>query len=87
MHGSLIVGMELRISQIEDKLSDVDARASEEADCNANDRDLDRFIYSGWLFSIFFKPSLTLSFISQYLKVFKTISGLNITVIYHSPRL
>ena len=47
MHGSLIVGMELRISQIEDKLSDVDARASEEADCNANDRDLDRFIYSG----------------------------------------
>ena len=71
MHGSLIVGMELRISQIEDKLSDVDARASEEADCNANDRDLDRFIYSGWLFSIFFKPSLTLSFISQYLKVFK----------------
>ena len=87
MHGSLIVGMELRISQIEDKLSDVDARASEEADCNANDRDLDRFIYSGWLFSIFFKLSITLSFISQYLKVFKIISGLNITVIYHSPRL
>ena len=47
MHGLLIVGMELRISQIEDKLSDVDARASEEADCSANDRDLDRFIYSG----------------------------------------
>ena len=47
MHGSLIVGMELRISQLEDKMSDVDARASEEADCNANDRDLDRFIYSG----------------------------------------
>ena len=50
MHGSLIVGMELRISQIEDKLSDVDARASEEADCSANDRDLDRFIYSGLKF-------------------------------------
>ena len=47
MHGSLIVGMELHISQIEDKLSDVDARASEEADCSANDRDLDCFIYSG----------------------------------------
>ena len=47
MHGSLIVGIEHRLSQIEDKLSDVDARASEEADCNANDRDLDRFIFSG----------------------------------------
>ena len=47
MHGSLIVGMELRISQSEDKLSDVDACASKEADCNATDQDLDRFIYSG----------------------------------------
>ena len=47
MHGSLIVGIEHRLSQLEDKLSDVDARASEEADCNANDRDLDRFIFSG----------------------------------------
>ena len=47
MHGSLIVGMELRITQLEDKLSDVDARASEEADCGANERELDRFIYSG----------------------------------------
>ena len=49
MHGSLIVGMEHRISLLEDKMSDVDARASEEADCNANDRDMDRFIYSGKL--------------------------------------
>ena len=47
MHGSLIAGMESRINQIEEKLSDVDARASEEADCNANERDLDRFIFSG----------------------------------------
>ena len=47
MHGSLIVGIEHRLNQIEDKLSDVDARASEEADCNSNDRDLDRFIFSG----------------------------------------
>ena len=47
MHGSLIVGMELRLTQLEDKLSDVDARASEEADCGANERELDRFIYSG----------------------------------------
>ena len=50
MHGSLIVGMELRISQIKDKLSDVDARGSKVADCSANDRDLDRFIYSGLIF-------------------------------------
>ena len=47
MHGSLIVGIEHRLNQIEDKLYDVDARASEEADCNSNDRDLDRFIFSG----------------------------------------
>ena len=47
MHGSLIVGMEQRLDQIEAKLSDVDARASEEADCANNERDLDRFIYSG----------------------------------------
>ena len=37
----------MRLSQLEDKMSDVDARASEEADCNANERDLDRFIFSG----------------------------------------
>ena len=30
----------MRLSQLEDKMSDVDARASEEADCNANERDL-----------------------------------------------
>ena len=47
MHGSLLVGVELRLTQIESKLSDVDARASEDADCGANERDLDRFIYSG----------------------------------------
>ena len=60
MHGSLIVGIEHRLNQIEDKLSDVDARASEEADCNSNDRDLDRFIFSGeysiCIFSIKFEP-------------------------------
>ena len=50
MHGSLIVGMEQRLDQIEAKLSDVDARASEEADCATNERDLDRFIYSGMCF-------------------------------------
>ena len=30
-------------------MSDVDARASEEADCGSNERELDRFIYSGKL--------------------------------------
>ena len=48
MHGSLIAGMESRINQIEEKLSDVDARASEEADCGANEHEMDRFIYSGY---------------------------------------
>ena len=53
MHGSLIVGIEHWLNQIEDKLSDVDARASEEADCNSNDRDLDRFIFSGnYIFNV-----------------------------------
>ena len=47
MHGLLIVGIESRLSVLQDKLSDVDARASEEADCSANERDLDRLIYSG----------------------------------------
>ena len=59
MHGSLIVGMELRLTQLEDKMSDVDARASEEADCGSNERELDRFIYSGKL--IFFLVLLTSS--------------------------
>ena len=53
MHGSLIVGIEHRLNQIEDKLSNVDARASEEADCNSNDRDLNRFIFSGdYIFNV-----------------------------------
>ena len=34
-------------------MSDIEARASEEADCNANDRDLDRFIYSGEFLTIY----------------------------------
>ena len=57
MHGSLIVGMEMRLSQLEDKMSDVDARASEEADCNANERDMDRFIFSGA--NLFFASVIT----------------------------
>ena len=45
--------MEHRLTQLETKMSDIDARASEEADCNANDRDLDRFIYSGEFLTIY----------------------------------
>ena len=49
--------MEHRLTQLETKMSDIDARASEEADCNANDRDLDRFIYSGEFIDDVFKCS------------------------------
>ena len=65
MHGSLIVGMEQRLDQIEAKLSDVDARASEEADCATNERDLDRFIYSGmcFVYNLDFRPRLVLIFL------------------------
>ena len=47
LQGSLINGLESRVSQIEDKLSDQDARGSEEFDNAANERDLHRFILSG----------------------------------------
>ena len=61
MHGSLIAGMESRINQIEEKLSDVDARASEEADCGANEREMDRFIYSGYYLCILLTNSKILN--------------------------
>lgn len=35
------------MSVVEDRLSDVDARGSEETDNLANERDLDRFILTG----------------------------------------
>ena len=61
MHGSLIAGMESRINQIEEKLSDVDARASEEADCGANEREMDHFIYSGYYLFILLTTSKILN--------------------------
>ena len=61
MHGSLIAGMESRINQIEEKLSDVDARASEEADCGANELEMDRFIYSGYYLFILLTNSKILN--------------------------
>ena len=47
LHGALINGLESRVSQIEDKLSDLDARGSEEHDNLANERELHRFILTG----------------------------------------
>ena len=47
VHGGLIVGLEARVSSIEEKLSDLDARGSEERDNLANERNLDRFVMSG----------------------------------------
>ena len=47
MNGALINGLEARVSKIEDKLEDIDARTSEEADNALNEREMDRFIMSG----------------------------------------
>ena len=40
-------GLEARVAVVEDKLCDLDARGSEEADNLANERELDRFILTG----------------------------------------
>ena len=47
VHGARISGLEERMSIVEDHLSDVNARGSEESDNLANERDLDRFILTG----------------------------------------
>ena len=47
VNGALIHGIESRVNVIESKLSDIDARTSEEADNALNERELDRFIMSG----------------------------------------
>ena len=47
MNGALINGLEARVSDLEDKLEDIDARTSEEADNALNEREMDRFIMSG----------------------------------------
>ena len=47
INGALINGLEARVSVIEEKMSDIDARTSEEADNSLNERELDRFIMSG----------------------------------------
>ena len=52
IHGARISGLEDRMDQVEDRICDLDARGSEEADNLANDRDLDRFILTGNSFQI-----------------------------------
>jgi len=47
LQGSLINGIESRLTEVEERLSDLDARGSEEHDNLANERDLNRFILSG----------------------------------------
>ena len=47
MHGARISGLEEQMNLVEDRLCDVDARGSEEADNLANERNLDRFILTG----------------------------------------
>ena len=47
MNGALINGLKARVNMIEDKLEDIDARTSEEADNALNEREMDRFIMSG----------------------------------------
>ena len=49
LNGALINGLEARVSLIEEKLDDLDARTSEEADNALNEREMDRFIMSGEL--------------------------------------
>lgn len=52
VHGARISGLETRMSIVEDRICDLDARGSEEADNLANDRDLDRFILTGDAFNL-----------------------------------
>ena len=53
LNGALINGLEARVSQIEDRMEDIDARTSEEADNSLNEREMDRFIMSGMIIFIF----------------------------------
>ena len=53
LQGALINGIESRLTEVEGRLSDLDARGSEEHNNLANERDLNRFILSGKLFCLF----------------------------------
>ena len=54
LQGSLINGIESGLTQVEDRLSDLDARGSEEHDNLSNERDLHRFILSGGLYFVLY---------------------------------
>ena len=61
--GALIHGLESCVNVIEGKLSDIDARTSEEADNALNERELDRFIMSGsFNFQSFYLCGITFGF-------------------------
>ena len=62
LHGALINGLETRVSEIESQLSDLDARGSEEHDNLANERELHRFILTGELGIICFRPVILIYF-------------------------
>ena len=47
VHGARISGLEARVTIVEDRICDLDARGSEESDNITNERDLDRFIMTG----------------------------------------
>ena len=47
VNGARVSGLEERMSVVEDRLCDLDARGSEEADNLTNERNLDRFILTG----------------------------------------
>ena len=47
VHGARISGLEARMTIVEDRISDLDARGSEESDNIANERELNRFIITG----------------------------------------
>ena len=47
VHGARISGLEARMCVVEDRICNLDARGSEEADNLANDPDLDRFVMTG----------------------------------------
>ena len=47
VHGARISGLEARMSVVEDRICDLDARGSEEADNLTNEQNLDRFILTG----------------------------------------
>ena len=61
LNGALITGLEARVTSIEDKFEDLDARTAEESDNALNERELDRFIMSGESSFVVYYNLLTLA--------------------------